>query len=146
MILKKLIGDNISIVIEDNLLPDVAVDKMCEKLLDSGVIKPSYVEAIKRLQHEIGPYYVVAPRIAMPHARPEDGVVKEGLQLTVFKHGVDLGDKDNGNVYLALTLAATGAENHMQLIQAVANFFQDETRITNIMHCDDIEQIKHHLT
>ncbi len=139
--LKDLIGSNISIVMENTLSPDIAVDKMCEKLLASGAIKPSYIEAIKRLQNEIGPYYVVAPRIAMPHARPEDGVITEGLQLTVFKNGVDLGDKDNGNVYIALTLAATGAENHMNLIQSVATFFQDEERIAKIINCNSVEEI-----
>lgn len=53
-------------------------------LLARNKIEASYVEAIKQKHKDIGAYYVLAPKIAMPHARPEDGVNEASLQVTVF--------------------------------------------------------------
>ncbi|MGB5445498.1 MAG: PTS sugar transporter subunit IIA, partial [Psychromonas sp.] len=38
----------------------------------SGAIQPSYYQAIVSSIKKLGPYVVIAPRFAMPHARPED--------------------------------------------------------------------------
>ncbi|GAL17715.1 PTS systemIIA component [Vibrio maritimus] len=81
-----LIGDNgIVICNEENLSVDAALDITCSKLLEQGKVEASYLEAIKAKHEEIGAYYVLAPKIAMPHARPEDGVNEAALQVTVFK-------------------------------------------------------------
>ncbi|MGG5837612.1 PTS sugar transporter subunit IIA, partial [Huaxiibacter chinensis] len=42
-------------------------------LLKMNVITPDYVTAIVQQHHALGPYYVLAPGLAMPHARPEEG-------------------------------------------------------------------------
>lgn len=52
-------------------------------LLESGVIAPEYVTAIVEQHHRLGPYYVLAPGLAMPHARPEEGA--KGLGLSLLK-------------------------------------------------------------
>ncbi len=142
MNLSTLIGNNVLISQASNLNADHAIELMCTKLLATQAITPNYVEAIKASHHKLGAYYVVAPKIAMPHARPEDGVVRDSLQLTVFKNGLDLGDEDNGDVYLAITLAATGAENHLQLIQCIANFFQNEELIEQVIQCKTVAEIQ----
>ncbi|SUG04629.1 PTS family enzyme IIA, mannitol-specific, cryptic [Salmonella enterica subsp. enterica serovar Pullorum] len=48
--------------------------EICGKpLLDAGVIAPEYITAIVQQHQKLGPYYVLAPGLAMPHARPEEG-------------------------------------------------------------------------
>jgi len=42
-------------------------------LVDTDAVFPSYVDAMVRAVEELGPYMVVAPGIALAHARPEDG-------------------------------------------------------------------------
>lgn len=44
-----------------------------EPLLKAGVITPEYVQAVITQHEKLGPYYVLAPGLAMPHTRPEDG-------------------------------------------------------------------------
>lgn len=53
-----------------------AVRLAAEPLLMQGYIAGSYIEAILQSHKELGPYYVLAPGLAMPHARPEQGVKK----------------------------------------------------------------------
>jgi PTS system ascorbate-specific IIA component len=138
MSLFNLIGnDGIVIITEENLSVDVALDLTCSTLIASGKIEQSYVNAIKESHKKIGPYYVLAPKVAMPHARPEDGVNETALQLTVFKKGVDLESKDNGNVYLSITLAAMDADGHILTIMALSELFQNDDDIEKIINADN---------
>jgi len=138
MSLFDLIGnDGIVITTEANLSVDAALDLTCSTLLTSGKIEASYVEAIKATHKDIGPYYVLAPKIAMPHARPEDGVNQAALQLTVFKNGVDLGSEDNGDVYFSITLAAMDSDSHINTIMKLAELFQNDDDIEAIIAADN---------
>ncbi|GMQ49129.1 PTS sugar transporter subunit IIA [Vibrio sp. 10N] len=129
-----LVGDNgIVICTEENLSVDAALEITCSKLLEQGKVEVSYLEAIKAKHKEIGAYYVLAPKIAMPHARPEDGVNEAALQVTVFKNGVDLESEDNGDVYFSVTLAAMDSDSHIQTIMALAELFQNEDDVDAII-------------
>lgn len=142
MKLLNLIGNNILITKERELSINSAIDLMCSQLLQQHKITPNYVEEIKKKHKEIGAYYVLAPKIAMPHARPEDGVNEASIQLTVFKNGVDLGSTDNGDVYISATLAAQDSDNHIHIIMALAELFQNDDDIDAIIHAENIAEIQ----
>jgi PTS system ascorbate-specific IIA component len=42
-------------------------------LVTSGAAEEGYVSAMVRTVEELGAYAVITPRVAIPHARPEDG-------------------------------------------------------------------------
>ncbi|WP_394252125.1 PTS sugar transporter subunit IIA [Vibrio profundi] len=142
MSILNLIGDNgIVITQEQNLSVDAALELTCCSLIDNGKVKPSYLEAIKQKHKEIGAYYVLAPKIAMPHARPEDGVNEASLQVTIFKNGVDLESDDNGDVYFSITLAAMDSDSHIQTIMALSELFQNDEDIEAIIAADNQSEI-----
>ncbi|MDW2020079.1 PTS sugar transporter subunit IIA, partial [Vibrio sp. 704] len=93
-----------------------AISKSCEALIENGAIEPSYVEAIYRSHEELGPYYVVGPGMAMPHARPEDGVNRLSLAITVIQNGVNFNSEENDPVKMLVTLAATDSNSHVDAI------------------------------
>ncbi|NNN43460.1 MULTISPECIES: PTS sugar transporter subunit IIA [unclassified Vibrio] len=137
-----LIGDSgIVISNEKNLSVDAALDIACSTLIAQGKVNKNYLDAIKVKHKEIGPYYVLAPKIAMPHARPEDGVNEASLQVTVFKHGVDLESEDNGDVYLSVTLAAVDSDSHIQTIVALSELFQNDDDINAIISAESKDEI-----
>ncbi|EKO3626260.1 PTS sugar transporter subunit IIA [Vibrio metschnikovii] len=137
-----LIGDNgIVISNEKNLTVDAALELACSTLIAQGKVNKSYLDAIKEKHQEIGAYYVLAPKIAMPHARPEDGVNEAGLQVTIFKHGVDLESEDNGDVYLSVTLAAVDSDSHIQTIVALSELFQNDDDINAIISSESKDDI-----
>ncbi|MDA0126757.1 PTS sugar transporter subunit IIA [Vibrio sp. MarTm2] len=137
MSIMNLIGDNIVISNEQNLTVDNALDITCSKLLEQDKVDATYLEAIKQKHKEIGAYYVLAPKIAMPHARPEDGVNEAALQITVFKNGVDLGSEDNGDVFFSVTLAALDSDSHIQTIVALSELFQNDDDIDAIISAEN---------
>tara|TARA_Y100001956_G_scaffold2618_1_gene2713 strand:+ start:108 stop:554 length:447 start_codon:yes stop_codon:yes gene_type:complete len=137
MSIMNLIGDSIVISNEQNLTVDNALDITCSKLVEQGKVDATYLEAIKKKHEEIGAYYVLAPKIAMPHARPEDGVNEAALQITVFKNGVDLESEDNGDVFFAVTLAALDSDSHIQTIVALSELFQNDDDIDAIISAEN---------
>ncbi|WP_318485284.1 PTS sugar transporter subunit IIA [Photobacterium leiognathi] len=142
MSLYDLIGlEGIVITSESNLSVDYAIDLACSTLISKDKVEPRYVEAIKKQHKAIGPYYVLAPKIAMPHARPEDGVNESALQLTVFKSGVDFESEDNGDVYLSLTLAAIDSNSHINTIIALSELFQNDDDINVLINANEKDDI-----
>ncbi|WP_261903395.1 PTS sugar transporter subunit IIA [Vibrio fortis] len=141
MSILKLTGDNIVISTEQNLSVDAALEVTCSKLIENGKVEKSYLEAIQQKHKDIGAYYVLAPKIAMPHARPEDGVNEACLQVTVFKNGVDLESEDNGEVYFSITLAAMDSDSHIQTIMALSELFQNDDDIDAIIAANTNKEI-----
>lgn len=138
-----LIGENgIVISTESNLSVNDALDITCSTLIEQGKVEKSYLEAIKQKHKEIGAYYVLAPKIAMPHARPEDGVNTASLQVTVFKNGVNLESKDNGDVYFSVTLAAIDSDSHIQTIVALSELFQNDADVDAIIAAQNKKDIE----
>lgn len=117
-----------------------AIEKVARPLLEKRAIEPRYVERILQLTDEIGPYYVIAPLIAMPHSRPEDGVLKQSLSLAVLKQGVNFGS-DNDPVHLILMLAAKDGTSHLEMLSAVAELFSDEDAVEKIIQSSSISEI-----
>ncbi|GAM66793.1 ascorbate-specific PTS system [Vibrio sp. JCM 19236] len=142
MSIMNLIGDNIVIANDENLSVNDALDITCSKLIEQGKVEQSYLEAIKVKHKEIGAYYVLAPKIAMPHARPEDGVNEAALQITIFKKGVDLESEDNGDVFFSVTLAAMDSDSHIQTIVALSELFQNDDDIDAIIAAENESEVR----
>ncbi|EPN7764860.1 PTS sugar transporter subunit IIA [Vibrio cholerae] len=118
-----------------------AVQKSCQALIDNGAVEPRYVDAIFRSHEELGPYYVVGPSMAMPHARPEDGVNRLSLAITVIQQGVHFDSESNDPVKMLVTLAATDSESHVGAIAQLAELFMNEEHVEQICHAQTIEDV-----
>ncbi len=118
-----------------------AISKSCEALIENGAIEPSYVEAIYRSHEELGPYYVVGPGMAMPHARPEDGVNRLSLAITVIQNGVNFNSEENDPVKMLVTLAATDSNSHVDAISKLAELFMNEEYVEAICNAQSKEDV-----
>ncbi|HHF2976457.1 TPA: PTS sugar transporter subunit IIA [Vibrio diabolicus] len=118
-----------------------AISKSCEALIENGAIEPSYVEAIYRSHEELGPYYVVGPGMAMPHARPEDGVNRLSLAITVIQNGINFNSEENDPVKMLVTLAATDSNSHVNAISKLAELFMNELHVEAICNAQSKEDV-----
>ncbi|GHZ62458.1 PTS mannitol transporter subunit IIA [Vibrio cholerae] len=118
-----------------------AVQKSCQALIDNGAVEPRYVDAIFRSHEELGPYYVVGPSMAMPHARPEDGVNRLSLAITVIQQGVHFDSEGNDPVKMLVMLAATDSESHVGAIAQLAELFMNEEHVEQICNAQTIEDV-----
>ncbi len=118
-----------------------AIRIACNPLINNKFIESRYVDAIIQSHENIGPYYVLGPGIAMPHARPEDGVNQLSLGLTVIKQGVEFGSEGNDPIKLLIVLAATDSNSHIGAIAKLAELFDNQDDIDNIMQSENVNDI-----
>ncbi|MDX7987275.1 PTS sugar transporter subunit IIA [Xenorhabdus sp. 12] len=118
-----------------------AIAIACQPLIDNGAIEPRYVEAINHTHEEIGPYYVIGPGIAIPHARPEQGVNRLALSLTVFHQGVIFGSEGNDPVKLLIVFATTSNDSHIEVIAELAALFDEQKEIDQLMNSASKDEI-----
>ncbi len=83
----------------------------------------------------------LGPGIAMPHARPEDGVNQLSLSLTVIREGVNFNAEENDPVKLLVTLAATDKDSHVDAIAQLAELFMNDEHVKEICRAQNVAQI-----
>ncbi|HEY4467401.1 MAG TPA: PTS sugar transporter subunit IIA [Klebsiella sp.] len=119
-----------------------ALDICARPLLESGVIAPEYVTAIAEQHHRLGPYYVLAPGLAMPHARPEEGAKGLGLSLLKLEQGVSFGSEEFDPVDIIIMLAAPDKHSHIEMISALAELFSSDEDMHELHQATSREEIK----
>ena len=107
---------------------EAAVRAAGNLLVDAGYVSPNYIEAMINAVHEMGPYMVLAPGLALAHARPEDGVIKMGISLVTLATPVNFGSEANDPVNLVIAFGGTDHESHLGLLVTLASFLEDESR------------------
>lgn len=115
-----------------------AIKITCDILQKRNSIKDSYYEAILNKIDEFGSYFCIAPKIAMPHARPEDGALKTDLCLLKLNKPVDFLGKE---VSLFFTLSAIDSSSHLEIMQKVANVCMDQNKLNTILNLNNEEEI-----
>ncbi|NUU66547.1 PTS sugar transporter subunit IIA [Enterobacteriaceae bacterium BIT-l23] len=119
-----------------------AINLSAAPLLKSRAITEQYLEAILKSHQELGPYYVLAPGLAMPHARPEQGVIKNGLSLLHIKEGVSFDARENDPIYVVIMLCALSGDEHIRMISALAEVFSDEMRLEGLLKAETMHDIQ----
>ena len=94
-------------------------------LVDDGIVEERYVDAMVKVTQELGPYAVIAPGVAMPHARPEDGARGIGLSVVILSEGVNFGSP-NDPVYVVIGFAAKDKSSHLRVLQELAELLSGE--------------------
>ena len=117
-----------------------AVRSAGEILLDNGMIKESYIEKMIEVA-KTQKYIVIAPHIAMPHARPEDGVIKNGMSMLYLKEGVDFGHSEHDPVKVVFALAGKSHDSHLELLSKLCEVLDDEMFVKNLLNAQSKEQI-----
>jgi len=114
-------------------------------LKQDGIIKQEYIEKMIGVSKQLGPYIVITPGIAIPHARPEDGAKKFGLSLLLIKNGVNFGSH-NDPVFLVISFATPDKQSHLKFLQQLAEILQNSAEIVKkIKSFNKVGEIIHYL-
>ncbi|HET6818071.1 MAG TPA: PTS sugar transporter subunit IIA [Mycobacteriales bacterium] len=97
-----------------------AVTAAAQLLCDAGAVSEHYVERCVEIVHDHGPYIVVAPGIAIAHARPEDGAHELGLSSVSLAAPVRFGHPGNDPVSLVFAFSSPDRDAHVGLVAALA--------------------------
>ena len=111
-------------------------------MVDAGFIEPTYTEAMIDVVRDMGPYIVLAPGLAMPHARPEMGAKQVGTALVTLEKPIDFGSPENDPVSVAVFLCAPNKDEHIQLLTDIATLFEDEEFLDAAVNFESIEDVQ----
>ncbi|AOX99356.1 PTS sugar transporter subunit IIA [Jeongeupia sp. USM3] len=118
-----------------------AVRSACEPLLERGAIEPAYIDAIIDNVEKIGPYIVIAPDVAIPHARPEAGAKAIAMSLLKVEHPVKFGDDPDHHARLLFAFSATDSHSHQRALKQLAHWIMDEDKFAALQAATTTGQI-----
>jgi mannitol/fructose-specific phosphotransferase system IIA component (Ntr-type) len=90
---------------------------------------------------ELGPYIVIAPGVAIPHSRPEDGVISPCMAFVKLASPVEFGNKENDPVHLLFALGALDHEQHVDALRQIAEVLMDEKKSKKLFEAGSIQDI-----
>lgn len=111
-------------------------------MVDAGFTELTYTEAMIDVVRDMGPYIVLAPGLAMPHARPEMGAKQVGAALVTLEKPIDFGSPENDPVSVAIFLCAPNKDEHIQLLTDIATLFEDEEFLDAAVNFESIEDVQ----
>lgn len=118
-----------------------AVIESSKPLLENGFIKQSYVDAMIECIKEYGPYVVIAPNLALPHARPEMGSVKVGFSIMKLEKAVAFSEAEDHQVRLLISLSCVDADMHMKMLKGIVEVLSDSSRFEAILNAKSKEEM-----
>lgn len=116
-----------------------AIRKAGDLLIKTGKIEASYIEATIRNIHDLGPYILIAPNVALPHSRPEDGVKEEGIAVMTLKEPVEFDSEKPFSVIICL--AAVDQNSHIDMLQKISEVIADESKVSQLMKTDSVQEV-----
>ncbi|MEH7254222.1 PTS sugar transporter subunit IIA [Neobacillus niacini] len=136
-----------SLIENDSIVLDVevndwkeAIQEAVNPLISAEAVTQQYVEEIIKSTNELGPYYVLLPNFAMPHARPGDYVKKDAFSFITLKKPVYFSESQP--VKVIVCLAAKSSENHLEVaLPQIADVFSDESIFEKIDQAKTKEDI-----
>lgn len=120
-----------------------AVQLSCSALLEHKIIDQSYVDSIIACLNQYGPYIVIAPGIAMPHAsQGGTGVFETAISMTKIKKPVSFDATDpSKDATLLFTLAAVDADRHLENMQRLMDLLMNDEIVTKLQAANNIDDV-----
>ncbi|WP_191567344.1 PTS sugar transporter subunit IIA [Metabacillus idriensis] len=101
-----------------------AIKLAAQPLLNKGNITEKYVQDMIENVNDNGPYIVIVPGIALPHAQNKGGVLKTGISFLKLKEPVFFPEEKD--VKILFVLAAEDTTGHLELISDLSSLLIDE--------------------
>lgn len=139
--LKKSLENRVNIVDRVKDWED-AIRVAAKPLTADKSVAVSYIDAMINNVKKFGTYIVVAPKVAMPHSRPEDGVNKNCLALLKINEGVIFGGgEEEEKVYLIFVLGAVDNNSHINTLTELMDIIDDEEKVDALSEAETISEI-----
>ena len=119
-----------------------AVQLSGDLLVSSGRVTPVYVDEMVEVLETHGPYFVIAPGIALAHSKPSEAVISTGLSLITLSEPVIFENTANDPVRLVIGMCATDHDSHIEMLAELAALLSDEPTVKSLLNAVDTEQIR----
>lgn len=111
-------------------------------LVRQGSVEDCYIDAMIAVVQEQGPYIVLWPGIALPHAGIDKGVRKVGMSLVRLKNPVSFGHNEHDPVTLIVALAAVDHSSHVMALLDLTRMLGDPEMVERLNRLPDSRQVE----
>ena len=120
---------------------EAVIDAAGGLLYKVQAIQGRYIEAMKEVIYQYGPYVVFAPGVALLHARPEDGVNRICMSLITLDPPVPFHHPHNDPVKLAFGFCVVDNHSHFKALAQLANLLSDSQRLSRLKTAESRSEI-----
>lgn len=108
-------------------------------------VTTEYLEEVLVANQKLGPYFVVAPGIAIAHAAPGVGVLETGMALLRLEEPVVSGSS-NDPVRLVFAFCAVDSDSHVELLASFARVMTAEGNMNKLLNEPNLTIIRNLFT
>lgn len=139
MSLEILSGDKVQIKEQvDNW--EQGITLAAQPLLNQDYFEQSYITSMIDSVKKLGPYIVIAPEIAIAHARPNDEVNKIGLSLLKLNQHINFSEEGH-YASLIFVLSAVDNEGHLEILRHLATTLGDQEVVNQLLKAQEVKDI-----
>ena len=135
MSLEMLTPDKVQIKDQVNAWSE-AIDIASQPLLQQEYFDERYIQAMIDSVHNLGPYIVIAPEIAIAHARPDESVNKVGLSLLKLENHINF-SAEGHYASLIFVLSAVDNTKHLEILKQLAQALGDQQIVERLLQTTD---------
>ncbi len=108
-------------------------------------VTASYLARVLEANQKHGPYFVVAPGIAIAHATPGDDVRETGMALLRLESAVVSGS-NNDPVKLVFAFCAVDGTSHISLLSRFAEVMSNAGNVNSLLNEPNLTIVRNLLT
>lgn len=119
-----------------------AVELAGRALTATGATDAGYGIDMVRMIEDKGPYVVVAPGLALAHARPGPAVRRDGIAVVTLVEPVAFGHPYHDPVRVVVALAGASSARHLHLVAQLAGVFDDSDAVDRLAAATDAASVR----
>lgn len=131
--LRELLTEDVIQISNQKLDWEEAIALAAQPLLETGKIEQPYIQAMIEKVKQYGAFIHVGKGIALPHARPEDGVNKLGMSLLKVEQPVRILGEEKHEVTIFICLAAVDNESHLRALSNLTKILTDTEKLEQLL-------------
>lgn len=139
--LKELLSKELVILRSKANTPEEVIREAGKLLVRAGKVDESYVDGMIDSYHKLGPYIVLAPSIAMPHARPGEWVKEPCLSFVQLDEPVKFNHPENDPVKLVFALGGSDKESHLEMLRELSIVLADQKKVEELRKAVNYEDV-----
>lgn len=109
-------------------------------LKEQGYFQQDYIDDMIHSVEKLGPYIVIAPEIAIAHARPNSNVKKIGLGLLKLNQHINFSEEGH-YASLVFVLSAIDNEGHLEVLRNLATTLGNQQTVENLLNAQTSSEI-----
>ncbi|MCE5033652.1 MULTISPECIES: PTS sugar transporter subunit IIA [Staphylococcus] len=117
-----------------------AINIAASPLQEQGYFQQDYIDDMIRSVEKLGPYIVIAPEIAIAHARPNNNVKKIGLSLLKLNQHINFSEEGH-YASLVFVLSAIDNEGHLEVLRSLATTLGNQQTVNNLLNAQTSSEI-----